>query len=142
MLHSPNFSHHFIVQTDASQSRIGAKLAQNFQGEDHPILYLSMKLHHAELCYSTIERETLAVKWAVESLQYYLANNPFLLVTDQPPQQWPHKVEDCNPRVLWWYLALSPFSFQILHQKGAKRAKSTTYHATTIMPTRIQGGGL
>lgn len=34
-----------------------------------------------------IEREVLAVKWAVEALQFYLVNNPFTLLTDHAPLQ-------------------------------------------------------
>lgn len=87
VLHSPDFSHKFKIQTDASQSGIGTMLTQNFQREDHPILYLSRKLHLTEQHYSTIEQEALAFKWAVESLQYYLPNNPFLLVSNHAPLQ-------------------------------------------------------
>lgn len=85
VLRSPAFNCTFTLQTDASERAIGAVLSQMYSDGEHPVVYLSQKLHPTECRYSTIERETLATKWAVESLQYYLANNPFLLVTDHAP---------------------------------------------------------
>lgn len=77
----------------------------------------------------------MAVKWAVESLQFYLTNNPFMLITDHAPFQWLHKVKDSNPRVLRWYLALQFFSFQIQHRKG-------TAHGHANYLSRLPGGDL
>lgn len=37
---------------------------------------------------------TQAIKWAMETLQFYLSNNPFTLITDQDPLQWLHNVND------------------------------------------------
>lgn len=113
MLISLDFTQLFIVQTDASSTGLGAVLSQSIRGEECPVTFLSRKLHPAVHKYSTIEREALAVKWAIEALQFYLINNPFTLMTDHAPLQWLHKVKDHNPQVLWWYLSLLPFSFQI-----------------------------
>ncbi|GFX25922.1 integrase catalytic domain-containing protein [Trichonephila clavipes] len=42
VLYAPNFEREFIVQTDASNTGMGAVLTQlNEQGKEHPILYLS-----------------------------------------------------------------------------------------------------
>lgn len=98
-------------------------LPQSTWGKEHPITYLSRRLHPEEEGYSTIEREALVVKWAVEALQFYL-NNPFILLTDHTPLQWLHKVKDHNPGVLRWYLSLFLFCFQIRHCKGAANANA------------------
>lgn len=54
----------------------------------------------------------------MESLQYYLMNNPFVLIIDHAPLQWLHCVKDSNLQVLQWYLALLSFSFQVRYQMG------------------------
>lgn len=99
ILRAPDFSKTFVVATDASAKGIGAILSQNFKGQEHPILYLSRKLNPAEVKYSTIEREALAVKWALDSLRYYLLGAPFVLITDHAPLTWLNRMKDSNARL-------------------------------------------
>jgi len=56
LLHSPNFDHPFLLQTDASDRGLGEVLAQVVGGEEQPVLYLSGKLSKRETRYSTIEK--------------------------------------------------------------------------------------
>lgn len=76
VLHTPDFEKPFKVTMDASGQGLGAVLSQEFGGEEHPVVYLSRKLTPAETRYSTIEREVWAVKWALDSLRYYLLGAP------------------------------------------------------------------
>ncbi|XP_063041160.1 uncharacterized protein LOC134436063 [Engraulis encrasicolus] len=69
VLVAPDFKKEFLVQTDASEVGLGAVLAQVHEGEEHPILYLSRKLLPREKNYSTVEKECLAITWALESLR-------------------------------------------------------------------------
>lgn len=108
VLASPIVTCPLIVQTDATSVGLGAVLAQMIGGKEHPIINLSRKLNLAEQKYSTIERDALAVKWAVEALQFYLTNNPFTLMTDYAPFQWLQKVKDGNPWILRWMVLSSP----------------------------------
>jgi len=79
---TPDFSKPLVVQTDASETGVGAVLSQLQEGEEHPITYISRKLLPREQNYSTIEKECLAIKWALEELKYYLLGRHFTLVTD------------------------------------------------------------
>ncbi|CAI5642576.1 unnamed protein product [Oreochromis niloticus] len=79
---SPDFRKKFLVQVDASTIRLGAVLAQGDPGEEHPVLYLSHKLLPRETNYSTVEKEALAIKWALEKCRYYLLGKEFELETD------------------------------------------------------------
>ncbi len=72
LLHSPDFSLPFLLQTDASDRGLGAVLTQEIGGEERPVLYISRKLSKRETMYSTIEKECLAIRWAVLTLRYYL----------------------------------------------------------------------
>lgn len=48
VLHAPDYSSPFIVQTDASDIGVGVVLAQRIGGKEHPILFLSRKFNDAE----------------------------------------------------------------------------------------------
>ncbi len=64
ILRAPDFSCPFLVQTDASDTELGAVLSQVQEGEEHPVVYISRKLSPAEQRYAAVEKEALAVKWA------------------------------------------------------------------------------
>ncbi len=122
ILRAPDFSCPFLLQTDASDASdtgLGAILSQVQGGEEHPVLYISRKLSPAERNYATVEKEALAVKWAVLELWYYLLGRKFTLVTDHAPLQWMARAKDTNARVTRWFLALQDFHFVVLHRAGA-----------------------
>ncbi|CAM4532654.1 unnamed protein product [Caretta caretta] len=87
VLIAPDFEKEFILQTDASEVGLGAILSQMVGEEEHPILYLSRKLLPREQKYTVVEKECLAVKWAMETLRYYLPGRRFTLMTDHTPLQ-------------------------------------------------------
>ncbi len=122
LLHSPNFDLPFLLQTDASDRGLGAVLAQVVGGEERPVLYLSRKLSKRETRYSTVEKECLAIRWAVLTLRYYLLGREFTLCSDHAPLQWLHRMKDTNARITRWYLALQPFKFKVVHRPGAQMA--------------------
>ena len=51
-------------------------------------MYISRKLLPNEKNYSTVEKEALAIKWALDKLRYYLLGREFTLVTDHAPLKW------------------------------------------------------
>ena len=114
----PDFNKDFVVQTDASEVGLGAVLSQVQKGEEHPILYSSRKLFPHERRYSTLEKECLAVKWALETLRYYLIGRKFTLVTDHAPLQWMSRNKETNSRVTRWFLSLQAFNFHVVHRAG------------------------
>ncbi len=118
LLHSLNFDLPFLLQTDASDRGLGAVLAQVVGGEKRPVLYLSRKLSKRETRSSTMEKECLAIRWAVLTLRYYLLGWEFTLCSDHAPLQWLHCMKD----ITRWYLALQPFKFKVVHRPGVQMA--------------------
>ncbi|KAM9360126.1 uncharacterized protein ABDE67_000748 [Symphorus nematophorus] len=119
---SPGPGGTYSVPTDASNRGLGAVLSQQVQGVDRPVLYISRKLSERESRYSTVEKECLAIRWAVDALRYYLLGRPFTLCSDHAPLQWLHRMKDTNARITRWYLALQPFKFTVVHRPGAQMA--------------------
>lgn len=70
---------------DASMTGFSAVLTQEYPEGEQPMAYQSRKLQLAETSYAMIEREALALKWAVLACRYYLTENPFYLITDHAP---------------------------------------------------------
>ena len=54
-------------------------------GEEYVVAYASMVLHKAELSYSTMEKEALALVWAVGHFRPYLFGSSFVLIADHCP---------------------------------------------------------
>ncbi|KAK7910159.1 hypothetical protein WMY93_014843 [Mugilogobius chulae] len=118
VLRSPDFSRRFLVQVDASEVGLGAVLTQGESDAQQPILYLSRKLLPRESRYSVVEKEGLAIKWALESLKYYLLGREFDLETDHRALTWINSMKDHNSRLTRWYLSLQPFKFVVRHRSG------------------------
>ncbi|KAL0173535.1 hypothetical protein M9458_029503 [Cirrhinus mrigala] len=115
ILRVPDFNCPFLLQTDASNTGLGAVLSQVRDSEEHPVTYISRKLTPAETRYAAVEKEALAIKWAVLELRYYLLGRRFTLITDHAPLQWMARAKDTNARVTRWFLALQDFNFTVEH---------------------------
>ena len=92
--------------------------------EEHPVTYISRKLLPNERNYSTVEKEALAIKWALDKLRYYLLGREFTLVTDHAPLKWMAGAKDTNARVTRWFLALQDYRFQVDHRPGREHANA------------------
>jgi len=119
ILHLPDMQKTFVLRTDASNYALGAVLLQSHDGEMHPIAYASRKLLPRECRYATIEKECLAIVWAVRKFYLYLGHNPFILQTDHQPLIYMNRARFLNDRVMRWAMALQPFHIQIESMKGS-----------------------
>ncbi|KMQ92125.1 enzymatic polyprotein endonuclease reverse [Lasius niger] len=72
ILQYPDFNKDFILKTDACGYAIGGVLSQEHSGKDLPISFTSRVLNEAETKYSTIEKECLAIVYAVTYFRHYL----------------------------------------------------------------------
>ena len=105
----------FVLQVDASDVGLGAVLSQvGDDGEEHPAAYASRKLFPRELKYATIEKEDLALKWAVQEFRVYLLGREFTVMSDHQSLQW-MKGNMHNARVVGWLLSLQPYRFVVKH---------------------------
>ena len=103
---------------DASPVGIGAIMEQ----DGRPVAFISKTLSSAERGYAQIEREGLAIVWAVKRLHKYLYGRTFELVTDNKPLS--HIFSPAKPvpvmtaaRLQRWALALMAYDFSITCKK-------------------------
>lgn len=135
LLHYPDFSLHFLLQTDTLDRAWSGPVPGDIEGKERPVLYISHKLSKRETMYSTIEKECLAIRWAMLTLRYYLLGWEFTLCSKHVPLQWVHCMNDTNVRISRWYLALQPFKFKVVHKLGVQMA------VADFLSRNMRGGG-
>jgi hypothetical protein len=106
------------LQTDASEVGLGCALLQEYDGYLHPVRYHCRKLKKAEQNYSTIEKECLAIVWAIDKLKVYLYGREFILLTDNKPLVFMRESNMKNARVMRWSLFLQDWTFRIESIRG------------------------
>lgn len=79
----PNHCLLFYLRTDACDNGLGAVILQDHSGTKMPVAYAIRKLLDSEQRYSTIEKECLAMVWAVEKFKNFIYAKEFVLQTDQ-----------------------------------------------------------
>lgn len=70
------------LATDASPWGIGAVLSHVINKQEYPIAFASRMLSKSEQSYSMIDKEALAIKWAMFKFFHYLYGRHFVLITD------------------------------------------------------------
>ena len=118
ILKVPNLNEPFCLRVDASSIGLGGVLLQYINNEPYPVAFASRKLLPRETRYSTIEKECLAIIWAVKKFEYYLTGKLFLLECDHKPLSYLESFKGSNARLMRWALALQSYAFRIVHVKG------------------------
>ena len=111
VLKLPKLEEQFIIRTDASGNGLGAVLMQESEGELFPVMYVSRKLKERETNYAIVEKECLAIVWAIGKFTQYVYGTDFILETDHKALTWLHQTRFDNAMVMRWALALQPYRF-------------------------------
>lgn len=112
-----------VVTCDASARGLGAVLAQRAgegagAGGERPVMFASRALTPAELNYSQIQKEALAIVFAVKKFHQYLYGRSFILRTDHKPLVTIFGPNQGIPsmtasRLQRWALLLTAYDFKI-----------------------------
>ena len=111
----------FSLQTDASDVGVGGALLQlDEDGERWPVAYASRKLKGAEINYSVIEKECLAIVWCIKKFYRYLYGKHFCLETDHQPLKYLQTATQLSGRLMRWSIYLQQFNFTVCSIKGSE----------------------
>lgn len=134
VLKFPDMNKEFVLITDASQVAISAILNQKYDGLDHPVGYVSRTLTQTEQNYSTIERECLAVVYAVKHYSCFLIGTHFTIITDHLPLKYLFNIRDPSSRLAKWGMLLMEYDFSIEYKPGKTNPADSLTRLRNIPP--------
>ena len=112
-----------IVSADSSSYGIGCVLAHMIDGVERPVSFASRTLTPAERNYSQLEREALALIYALKQFHFYLYGFEFILKTDHKPLLGIFLSDKSIPlmasgRIIRWCLMMQAYKFRLIHTSG------------------------
>ncbi len=124
VLAAPQMGQPFKLYVDACKVGAGAVLMQeNQQGFDCPVSFFSKKFNSHQLNYSIIEKEALALIWALKHFEVYVGGGvrPLVVYTDHNPLQEvlgsdPGRAPICYHLAQGWQQKGRPHSFSHEHK--------------------------
>lgn len=127
VLAAPCFSRPFQLQVDASQVGAGAVLLQGGEedGVLRPVCFFSRKFNRYQSNYSVIEKEALALVWAIQHFEVYVGGGvPLVVYTDHNPLTFLKSLKSPNQRLVRWALFLQAYDLDIRHVKGESNVQA------------------
>ena len=117
---------------DASDLAIGAILGQREGGKPHVVYYVSKTLNEAQRNYTTIEKELLAVVYALDKFQAYLVGSDIVIFTDHSTLKYLLTKQNAKERLIQWVLLLQEFNLQIKDKNGVENVEANHLSRLTI----------
>ncbi|KAL4311744.1 hypothetical protein GQ457_01G025110 [Hibiscus cannabinus] len=114
----PDWTSPFELMCDASDYAVGAALGQRQGKIFHVINYASRTLNEAQMNYTTIEKELLAVVFAFDKFRPYLIGTKVIVHTDHSAIKYLVNKKDAKPRLIRWILLLQEFDLEVVDRKG------------------------
>ena len=113
-----------VVIADSSAYGIGAALYHKEGKTELPICFSSRSLTKAERNYSQLEKEALAMVFAMKKFHNYLWGQQFTVITDHKPLLGIFSPDKAIPpmasgRLQRWALILQSYRFKLIHRSGA-----------------------
>nr|GEX85383.1 DNA-directed DNA polymerase [Tanacetum cinerariifolium] len=116
----PDWNLPFELMCDASNFAIGAILGQRKTEHFQPIHYASKTMTDAQIHYTTMEKEILAVVYAFEKFRPYRVLSKSIVYTNHLALKYLLSKQDAKSRLLRWVLLLQEFDIIICNKKGTE----------------------
>jgi hypothetical protein len=120
----PTPSDTFILDTDASNTAVGAELSQVQGGVEKVISYASKILNPAQRKYCTTRKELLALVTFTRQFRHYLLGRRFTVRTDHGSLVWLMRFRQADGQLARWLEELSQFDMEVIHRPGKKHCNA------------------
>ena len=139
-----------IVTVDASPVGVGAILSQVHGDGERPVAFASRTLQDAERNYSQLDKEALAIIFAIKKWHKYLSGRHFKIYTDHKPLlgllgEGKRIPEHASARVQRWAVILSAHSYTLEFKSGVtneadvlSRLPLPDKNATEFVPAELE----
>jgi len=115
----PDWSKEFHVHVDVSSIALGVVLSQLREGDiDHPLSFSSKKLSIAEINYTAIEREGLAMVYVLQKFRHYLLGGHFKMFIDHSVLKYLVNKLVLGGIICIWLLLFQEYDFEIMVKPG------------------------
>lgn len=114
----------YILDTDASQTGVGAVLSQIQNNEERVIAYSSRTLNRAQRQYCTTKRELLAAIIFLCQFRHYLYGQRFILRTDHASLIWLKNFKNPEGIIARWISIIDTYDIDIQHRRGAQHTNA------------------
>jgi len=135
VIQPPDWSLPFEIMCDVSDYAVGAILGQRKDKKSYVIYYANKTLTNAQMNYTTIEKELLAVIFAYEKFRSYLIGSPVVVFSNHAILKYLLSKKDSKASLVWWILLLQEFDITIKDKKGIKNVVADHLLRLTIDST-------
>ena len=118
ILREPNWALPFHISSDASDTTIGAVMAQEENHLPYAIYFISKNMIPAELHYTATEKEFLAVIYAINKFRHYITGYSTFVHIYHSAIKYLMNKYITNARVTRWLLLLQEFDMTIIDRPG------------------------
>ena len=133
ILGTPRDQGTFILDTDASNTGLGAVLSQVQNDVEVVLAYGSRLLSRAEQNYCVTKRELLAVVFGLKLYKQYLLGRHFVLRTDHSALGWLRRTPEPLAQQARWLSFIESFSpFTIVHRPGVRHGNADALSRRTV----------
>lgn len=132
ILKYPNFSKPFKLIVDASDFACGGILTQNYDDVDMPVVYISKSFNKAERNKPPIEKELLAVHFAITQFKPYIYGRHFVVKSDHKPLIYLYNLKNPSSSLSRIRLDLEEYDFEIQYIRGKDNVLADALSRITI----------
>jgi hypothetical protein len=105
---------------DASDYAVGVVLGQSKDKKHYAICYTSKTLTGPQLNYAKMEKELLAVVFAIKKFRSYFLAAKFIVYTNHASLKYLLTKKDAKPHLIRWILLLQEYNLEIKDKKGVE----------------------
>ena len=108
-----------MIDTDPSETALGAVLSQIIDGEERPIAFESRVLSNMEVNYASTEREALGVVQTMQLFRPYNYGSQCIVRTDHASLQWLFR-QNADGMMFRMIQKMQEYNYRIVHRPGEK----------------------
>ena len=132
IIQPPNWGVPSKIMCDALNYAVGAVLGHRVDKLPHVIYYASKRLNDAQLNYSTMEKELLAVVFALDKFRSYLLGSKVIIYLDHATLKYLFSKKDAKSHLIRWILLQQEFDIEIRDKKGSKNVVADHLSRLTV----------